>query len=157
LGAAAKFVLPAWLAAMEQVPAASRVTILPETVQTAVEVELKLTGSVDVAVAASVTVPEPNATLLSVPKVMVCEAGVTLKLWTTLGAAVKFELPGWLAVMEHVPAAVVLTTDPATVQTPVVVEVNVTGRFDVAVAVRLNDGALKETLLIGPNVMVWAA
>jgi hypothetical protein len=44
--------LPAWLAVIEQEPPATIVTVLPETVQTGVVVETKLTASPELAVAA---------------------------------------------------------------------------------------------------------
>lgn len=54
-GAAFQLASPAWLAAMVQVPAATRVTLLPETVQIAGVGELKLTGSPALEVATSAT------------------------------------------------------------------------------------------------------
>ena len=44
--------LPAWLAAMVQVPGATIVTVVPVTVQTVPVLELKLTGRPELAVAA---------------------------------------------------------------------------------------------------------
>ena len=49
--------LPAWFAAMVQVPALTPVTVLPLTVQTPVVRELKLTARPEEAVALAVVVP----------------------------------------------------------------------------------------------------
>ena len=49
--------LPAWFAAMVQVPVATPVTVLPLTVQTLCVAELKLTGWPELAVALAVVVP----------------------------------------------------------------------------------------------------
>ena len=75
LVAAAYSELPASLAVMEQVPVATRVTKDPETVQTDVVVEAKLTVSPDVAVALTVIGGTPRFWLLSAPKVMVFDNG----------------------------------------------------------------------------------
>jgi hypothetical protein len=50
-GAGLKFVFPAWSAATVQVPAVSIVTLAPDTEQTELVVELKVTASPEVAVA----------------------------------------------------------------------------------------------------------
>jgi hypothetical protein len=51
--------LPGWLAVIEQVPAATMVTVLPDTVHTAVVVEVKATvrPEVDVALMANGAAP----------------------------------------------------------------------------------------------------
>jgi hypothetical protein len=60
--AAAYVPLPAWLAVIEQVPAATAVSVLPVTVQTPVVVDAKLTARLDEAVADSTAVaPTFNA------------------------------------------------------------------------------------------------
>jgi hypothetical protein len=63
--------LPAWLAVIEQVPGAMRVTVAPETVQTGTVVEAKLTGSPELAVALRLKGAEPATTLLNGPKAIV--------------------------------------------------------------------------------------
>ena len=64
--------LPAWLAAITQVPAVTPVTVLPETVHTPVVVELKVTGLPEAPpVALTVPVP-PTVRLGAAPKLMVC-------------------------------------------------------------------------------------
>jgi hypothetical protein len=63
--------LPVWVALIEQVPAATNVTVLPETVQIEVVVDAKLTGSPEEAVALTVTVPADNGVFGIVVKVMV--------------------------------------------------------------------------------------
>ena len=59
----------------------------PQTVQTAVVVEVKLTGNPELAVALSGAV-EPTAPLPGAANVMVCVAWLTVKLWLTGLAAV---------------------------------------------------------------------
>ena len=44
-GAAFQFALPAWSALIVQVPTVTKVTVVPETVQTLVVAELKVTAS----------------------------------------------------------------------------------------------------------------
>ena len=58
--AAAKLASPAWLASMMQVPAATRVSVLPLTVQVLGVDEAKDTGRPDVAEATSEGVGEPS-------------------------------------------------------------------------------------------------
>jgi hypothetical protein len=70
-----------------QVPTATKVTVDPETVHTAVVWELKLTARPEVAVAVTANGAAPNATFESVPKLIVWGAFVTLKLWLTGVAA----------------------------------------------------------------------
>ena len=95
--AAAKFVLPIWVAWTVQVPGVNRVTVEPETVQTELVWELKLMGRFEDAVAASSNEPEFTATDESGTKVMVCVPCVIWKLWFTAVAAPKFVLPAWVA------------------------------------------------------------
>ena len=61
-------------------------------------------------------------------------AGLTLNVCVTGTAAVKLELPGWEAEMEQVPAFTSRMVLPDTVQTKGVVDVKLTGRFELAVA-----------------------
>ena len=72
---------------MEQVPPPTTVSVVPETVQTDMVVEAKLTVRLDVDEALRVMGETPYVWLLSVPKVMVCEAGLTVKLCVTSVAA----------------------------------------------------------------------
>ena len=129
--------MPAWLAVMEQEPAARMVTVVPETVQTEVVVEAKATVRLEEAVAPMVKGDTPKVTLLSAPNVMVCVAGLTVKLWVTGVAAEKLALPAWLAVMEQIPAALIVTIFPATVHTAGVPLAKLTGRPEVAVTPRM--------------------
>ena len=59
---------------MEQIPGFTRLTRFPLTVQTAVVVEEKVTGSPDDAVADTSTGPWPYGILVSGPNAMVCAA-----------------------------------------------------------------------------------
>jgi hypothetical protein len=63
-------------------------------------------------------------------------------------------LPTWLAVIEQMPAATVVSVLPDTVQTPVVVDAKLTARFDEAVA---ESSAVVPTVLADgcANVMFW--
>lgn len=63
------------------------VTVFPDTVQTAIVVETKLTVRPEDAVAVSENGATPNVTLLNVPNVIVCEPVTTMKLCTTGVAA----------------------------------------------------------------------
>jgi hypothetical protein len=84
-GAAAAYIeFPGWLAVIEQMPTATMVTMLPDTVHTEVVVEVKLTVRPELAVALIANGPTPTGTLLRGPKVMVCGvaplAALTVKL-----------------------------------------------------------------------------
>ena len=79
--------MPTWLAVIEHVPRLTRVTLVTETVHTGKVVEVKVTVSVDDAVAVRVNVPGPNPTLLSGPNVMVCALRPMVKLCVTVAAA----------------------------------------------------------------------
>ena len=57
--------------------------------------------------------------------------------------------------IEQVPIARMVTVLAETVQTDNVVEVKLTGRFEVAVAVAANGAIPKLMPLIGANTMVW--
>jgi hypothetical protein len=70
---------------------------------------------------------------------------------------VKFALPAWLAVIEHVPTATIVTVLPDTVQTDAVVEVKLTGKPELAVAVIANGATPSVTLLNAANVIVCDA
>ena len=72
---------------IEQVPAATSVTVVPLTVQIGVVVEAKLTVKPELAVAESVTEPLPKTTEAGCVNVMVCAACVTSKLFETGAAA----------------------------------------------------------------------
>ena len=72
---------------IEQAPSPTIVTVLPPTVQTAVVVEAKLTDKPELAVAVTVNGETPYVTLLSAPKVIVCDAELTVKLCDTEVAA----------------------------------------------------------------------
>jgi hypothetical protein len=139
---------------IEHVPAATIVTALPATVQTAVVVEAKLTVSPELAEALIENGDTPATTLPICPNVIVCDSGLTVKLWITGVAAAKFGFPAWLAVIVQVPAATILTTVPATVQTPVVPEVRLTVSPELAVALSENGTTPKLTPVIEPKLIV---
>jgi hypothetical protein len=82
---------------------------------------------------------------------------LTVKDRVTGAAAAKAALPAWLAVMEHVPTARMVTVLPDTVHTEVVVEAKVTANPELAVALMVNGAAPSETLLNAPNVIVCEA
>jgi hypothetical protein len=73
---------------MVHVPTAASVTVVPDTVQTAVVCELKLTVSPELAIAPTRTGEPPNAAVRGYPwNVIVWLACVTARLWLTGVAA----------------------------------------------------------------------
>jgi hypothetical protein len=68
--------LPDWLAAIEQVPVATRATVTPETVQTEGELEANVTVNPELAVAVNAKDPEPSVRLLNEGNVIVCGVGI---------------------------------------------------------------------------------
>jgi hypothetical protein len=85
--AAAQLAFPAWVAWMVQVPAATSVTVLPDTAHTGEVWELKLTVRPDEAVALTVKGAVPRAWLANAPKVIVWLPAVTEKLTDTVTVA----------------------------------------------------------------------
>ena len=78
--------MPAWFAAITQVPAVTPVTLVPLTVQTFVVVELKVTVNPEVAVALTVVLPfTDNVVGLNTIAPMVC-GPVTVIFLVTCGA-----------------------------------------------------------------------
>lgn len=65
-------------------------------------------------------------------------------------------MPAWFAAIVQSPAPRIVTVLPETLQTAGVVELNVTGRPEVAVALMVNGGSPKALLPSAPNEMVWA-
>jgi hypothetical protein len=78
--------LPDWLAVIEQVPAVRDVTVLPETEQTVAEVELKVTGSPELAVADNPAVA-PTDCPGTTAKLIVCAFRETVIHFVIPGAA----------------------------------------------------------------------
>ena len=72
--AAFQLVFPAWLALIVQVPTVTKVTVVPETVQTLVVAEVKATGRPEEAVALSVIGPSSKRLPARAPKVIVWSA-----------------------------------------------------------------------------------
>ena len=89
-------------------------------------------------------------------KLIVCAATNTVNERDTELAAAKEALPGWLAVMEHVPALNKLNAVPLTLQTVGVVEANATLKPDDALAVSATAAAPKLVLAGCAKVMVCA-
>ena len=154
-GAAPKVASPGWLALIVQVPPPTIVTVVPETWHTAVVVVLNITVRPELAVAATVNGGSPNRRSASGSKVIDCELLVTGKLCATWGAEFHVASPPWFAVMVHMPAATRVTVDPDTVQTAVVVEANVTGSPEVAVAETVKGGSVAARLGSGGKSIVW--
>ena len=82
------------------------------------------------------------------------DVGFTANVWVTGVAGEKLELPGWLAVIEQVPADTRVTVFPATVHTGAVFEPNTTVRPELAVALIANGAAPSVALFKGLNVIV---
>jgi hypothetical protein len=132
---------PAWLAAIVHVPTPTIVTVVPDTVQTAVVSELNATVNPELAVALTVNGMSPNTLSGSGLKVIVCDWEATVKLRETCGAGLKLALPAWLASIVQVPAETIVTVDPETVQTLVVRVLKVTTSPELAVADTVNGGS----------------
>ena len=94
------------------------------------------------AVADSTTGPAVNAVFTGCGNVMTLVLAVTLKNLITGVAAAKFGLPICDAVMEQTPTEASVTLLPTTVQIGPELVVKITGRPEVAVAVRLTGPAL---------------
>ena len=159
-GAAAYRALPPCEAVIVHGPAATVVTTEPATVHTDDVSELNDTVSPDDADADKVT-GAPIVTSGGCPNVIVCAAGPALTglTWNdrlTSGAAAYRALPPCEAVIVHGPAATVVTTEPATVHTDDVSELNDTVSPDDADADKVT-GAPIVTSGGCPNVIVCAA
>lgn len=80
--------MPAWLAAMTQLPTAKAVTVLPATVQIGSVVDVNVTALPD-APPVAVKAPKPPTVSDGIaPKLMLCEPGPTTIVWVTCKAAV---------------------------------------------------------------------
>lgn len=119
-----------------QVPALTKVKVVPLTVQTPGVVEDKVTARPELAVATKAPGVVPRFWLPGETKLMVCAAGATMKVCATMVAAAKLVLPPWLAVTEQLPAVTRASEVPLTVQTAGVVEANETARPEDEVADR---------------------
>ena len=93
VAAAAKVTLPACEPVMEQTPTETSVTLAPDTVQTAGELPVKLTGSPEVAVAVRLTGPTLSAVSAGCVKLIVCDDCKTLNVTVTGAAAGNVPLP----------------------------------------------------------------
>lgn len=155
--AAVKVALPGWLALTVQVPAATRVSVVPLTVHTELVVDVKTTARPEVEVATRAGGADPSVCEPGELKVMVCDAAETVKVLVTAVAAAKPALPGWVAVMLQLPAANSVSVLPLTVQTTGVVDVNDTARPEVALATSAG-GAVPRVWLLGElKLMLCAA
>ena len=133
------------------------VTVEPVTVQTAGVVELKVVVRFEVAVALTVVVP-PTVRVVGL-KVIVPMDWLLLPIiifWMTCVAALKFTLPVWSAAMVHVPALILVTVEPLMVQTAGVVELKVTARPELAVALAVEvPPTVRDVGLNVSVLMVW--
>ena len=109
--------LPGCEAVIEHVPALTRVTELPETVQIAGEFDAYETASPELALAFSVTGPAFTSVSSGSGKVMTLPLASTRKVWVTGVAGLKLALPGCEAVMEQAPRLSSVTVLPLTEQT----------------------------------------
>ena len=149
--------LPGCVALIVQVPAATSVTVEPDTVQTAVVADAKLTANPEEAVALTVNGGVPSVWFESAPKVMVWLPCVTWKLWLTGVAAAQLALPAWVAWMVQAPVASSVTVVPETPHTFVVWELKLTARPEEAVAATENGAEPNARFESAPKVMVWLA
>jgi hypothetical protein len=115
---------------------------------------VKLTGSQELAVAIRLT---GTAVLIAcvgmAVKLIVWAASVTVKLCVTDGAAAYSAFHDWTAWMLQVPAAAIVTAAPDIVQTAGVVEIKLTGRPELAVAVN-GSVELTDSPGIAPKLIV---
>ena len=92
-GAAAKLVLPGWLASTVQLPVLASNSVVPETVQTAGVLDTRDTARPEVALATRAGGVLPRVWLPGELKLMVCVMGATVKVLLTSAAAAKLALP----------------------------------------------------------------
>jgi hypothetical protein len=129
--------------------------VLPATVHTAVLFDLKLTGRPDVLVAETVNGADPITLGVMTGKAIVCATLVTVKDRITWVAAAHVEAsPAWLAATAQLPALTTVTVFPLTVQIVGDVELNVTARPELAVALTVNGAAVAGTAGNALKVMV---
>src|ERR1039457_1046801 len=141
---------------MVQMPAETSVTVAPDTVQTDVGCELKLTGKPELALALTANGAVPKTWFERAPKVMVwLPPGVTWKPWFTGVAAAQLGLPACVAWIVQVPTETSVTVAPDTVQTDVVCELKLTGKPELALALTANGAVPKTWFERAPKVMVW--
>jgi hypothetical protein len=138
-----------------QVPAASRSTEKPLTVQIDGVVDATETVSPELAVALTVIGDWRSVAFGGFANAIVWATLVIVNV-RVIGVAARYvAFPGCVAVIEHVPGATNVMTNPLTVHTGVLFDVSVTGRFDVAVAVTFSgDWGIVEFGGFA-NVMVW--
>ena len=89
--------LPNWVAWIVHVPTETSVTVAPDSVQTGVDCEVKLTAKPEPAVALTAKAAAPNVLFGRALKLMVWLPWVTWKLWPTAAAAAQLGLPVWVA------------------------------------------------------------
>jgi hypothetical protein len=128
---------------MLQVPALSRLRVVPLALQTSGVVELNVTCRPDVEVAINALGTVPKDWLPGDTKVMACGATVTAKEFTTGAALANAALPAWLAVTVQVPTPIRLKAALATVQTVGVLDANATVRPEVEAATSGSGAVLK--------------
>jgi len=138
---------------MVQIPPASNVAVVPETVQTHGVVDAKATGKLELAVALTVSCAVLRFTGERGSKSIICGKRVTAKLCTT-AADPYCALPPWLASIVQVPTASKVAVFPEIVQMDGVVAAKLTGKPDEAVALRLTDPANSAVDGIEAKVMV---
>ena len=156
VAAAAKVLLPAWLALTVQVPTAASVSVEPLTVHTPGVADANNTVRPDVELATSAGGAVPRVWLPGEVNAMVCAAAATANEFWTAVAAAKVALPAWLAATTQVPKATSDRVVPLTVHTLGVVDAKDTASPDVEVATN-GAGATPMTWLPGEvKVMVCA-
>jgi hypothetical protein len=167
--AAAKLMLPGWLAVKLQVPADTSTRVLPVALHTLGVVDAITTGKADVALANNGAGAVPKRCGPGGANVMLWAVGKTTMLINTGAAPAKTKSPDWLATTMQLPApnsvksGVVVVGDsgvvvlPLTLQSAVVVETNDTTKPDDALATK-GSGAAPSVGLAGTlKLMVWAA
>ena len=154
--AAAKTALPAWLAVTVQVPAASRLKLLPLTLHTAGVAETSVTARPELAVATSAAGVLPRVWGAGASKRRVCAAGSTVKATATDWAAAYTALPAWLATTVQVPAANSSSVLPLALHTSGLLLSKPTGRPELAWASSATTGLPRVCVPGLAKLMAWA-
>jgi hypothetical protein len=146
-------VFPAWLAVIEHDPAATNVREVPLTVQIVGVVEAKLIVRPLVEVATNVYGDWARVKVVAGEKVIVWVALVMVIERVTFGAGEYVAFPAWFAVRVQVPVTRRVKTFPETVHTVVVLEVRVTVKPLLAVAVNVYGDCARVKAEGGANVI----
>lgn len=134
--AGAKLALPACAALTVQVPAASKVSVLPVTVHTPDVLDEKVTGRPELAVAIKAAGAVPRVWLPGETNETVCVPATTVKVFETAVAGKNALLPLCVAVTVQAPAPTSVSRAPLTPHTLGVDDAKATVKREVDVAIK---------------------